>query len=168
MNKTSTLQRLRAAKLRPTTSRIAILQVVEAAGLQAVSAEEVFQHTIHRGTRMCLGTVYRALQEFEQRGLVWRDWDAGRKIRYRLKSDETQEPAVYLVCRHSGRRHQIMDPVLNECLQAAVSRLGLTLAGRQIVVEVEPRIRVDGLDELVIVGGALPARASSGLIQETP
>lgn len=132
----SVLQRLRAARLRPTIARIAILQVVEAVGPRAVSAEDVFQRTATRGTQTSLGTIYRVLQQLQERGLLLREWDAGRRMLYRLKPDGAQDQSLYLVCRRSGRHTRVIDPVLHERLQAAVGNLGLSLAGRQVCIEV--------------------------------
>ena len=131
------LQRLRAARLRPTIPRIAILHMVETAGLQALSAEDVFRQTMARGTQVGIGTVYRVLQQLEERGLLLREWDARRKTLYRLKPDDAQEQPLVMVCHRSGRRLRVVDPVLHERLQAAAHKLGLSLAGRQVRIEVD-------------------------------
>lgn len=132
------LQALRTTRLRPTMPRIAILQVLESAGeTQALDAEDIFQRVMARGPKAGLGTIYRVLHELERHGLLLREWGGGRKVMYRLKPRTGQSQALFMVCPHSGRRLEIVDPVLNDRLRAAASNLGLSLAGRRVLIEVD-------------------------------
>jgi Fe2+ or Zn2+ uptake regulation protein len=113
------VQKLQSAGLRPTLARVAILQMLADDRGKAMSAEAVFQQLVGRGTAKSLGTVYRG----RHRSL------------YRIMPGAGMQ-APRLVCRSSGHDVALADPLLDECLQAAARRLGLSLAGRRIRIEV--------------------------------
>lgn len=137
MTSATVLQRLRSARLRPTIARISVLQVIEAAGTGRVSAEDVFRRMLLRGTRVSIGTVYRCIHQFEDGGLLLREWDGNRKALYRIKPDEAAEQVLYMVCRRSGCRMRVADPLLHERLRLAAHNLGVSLVGRQVLIEVD-------------------------------
>ncbi len=66
------LQRLRAAGVRPTSSRIGVFQILEShAG--PLTAKELFRPMLLRGLRISIVTVYRVIHEFEDGGLILRE-----------------------------------------------------------------------------------------------
>ena len=125
--------RLRAVRLRPTAARIGILLAVEAAG-QPLSAEDVFRHLVLRGTPASVGTIYRALQALQAKGLLLREWDAQRKARYRARGMTHDGLALQLVCGENGRTVMLEDPALHARLVEAAARAGVDVAGQPLCV----------------------------------
>lgn len=135
MMSNSVLRRLRAAKLRPTVARIGVLQTIEASPTP-VSAEEVFRQMLLRGTRVSMGTVYRAMHQFESDGLLLREWDRNRKALYSIKPAGLDTAALRLVCPDTGRVLVMEDAVLHAHLLSAARHHGVALEGHALSVQV--------------------------------
>ena len=131
------IQRLRAARLRPTIARVCILQIIESAGSGRICAENIFREVLRRGTHASMGTVYRGLQQLETGGLLVREWDNNRKALYRFKPEECDGTQMVLVCRASGQTVVLTDPELHASLLLATEREGMNLAGQAIRIEVD-------------------------------
>lgn len=128
------LQRLRAAGLRLTVPRICVLQVIESAAPRGVCADDIFRQTFERGTKISTGTVYRAIGQLEEAGLVVREWDANRKAHYRIPSRDADRMSLRIVCPESGRLSLLADQALHDALLAAAQRHGVDLEGRDLIV----------------------------------
>lgn len=126
------LERLRAAELRPTAARISILQTIEASALP-LTAEQVYRHMLQRGTRVSVGTVYRAAQQFEAKGLLLREWDRQRKALYRIKPSD-QDARLRLVCQDCGYSVACNDDELLASLQRLARSQGLLLADEAVAI----------------------------------
>lgn len=135
------VQRLRAARLRPTVARIGALQIVEAAAPERLCAEEVFRQMMLRGTHASIGTVYRTLQQLEAVNLLRKEWGAGRKAFYGISLAGSEGAALRLVCGHSGRSVLLSDPELHARLVAAASEQGMDLGGRVLTLQADVRTR---------------------------
>jgi len=71
MERTSPIAKdLRAVGLRPTEQRIALFKLLFAEGHRHVTAEELHAEVLARGIVMSVATVYNALNDFTQAGLV--------------------------------------------------------------------------------------------------
>lgn len=128
------LKRLRAAGLRLTVPRICVLQVIESAAPRGVCADDIFRQTFERGTKISTGTVYRAIGQLEEAGLVVREWDANRKAHYRIPLNDTDRMSLRLVCPDTGRLSLLADPALHDALLAAAQRHGVELEGRDLLI----------------------------------
>ncbi len=71
MERTSSIAKnLRAVGLRPTEQRIALFKLLFAEGHRHVTAEELHAEVLARGIVLSVATVYNALNDFTQAGLV--------------------------------------------------------------------------------------------------
>lgn len=71
MERTSSIAKdLRAVGLRPTEQRIALYKLLFADGHRHVTAEELHAEVLARGIVLSVATVYNALNDFTQAGLV--------------------------------------------------------------------------------------------------
>lgn|GEM_PF-2481610 len=77
---------LRAAQLRPTSTRKCIWQVIES-GSDSVTAREVCRDLCARGTSLSMGTICRVLGDLESAGLLVREGGSGDKHR-RVAEDQ--------------------------------------------------------------------------------
>ena len=66
----STAKALRAAGLRPTEQRIALHQLLFSEGHRQVTAEELHAEVLARGIVLSVATIYNALNDFTEAGLV--------------------------------------------------------------------------------------------------
>ena len=64
------LQRLKAAKLRPTRQRVALAGLLFAKGDRHVTAEQLHQEALSDKVRVSLATVYNTLHQFTEVGLL--------------------------------------------------------------------------------------------------
>ena len=124
------------ARLRPTTARLVVLELLEHAP-QPLHAEEVFRRLSDAGTGLALGTVYRALRDLADGQLVQRDWHeepcGSRKASYRLRRACEPQHGVQLVCMACGLEVHVADGDLQrQLVQAAAG--GMNLAGVPLVL----------------------------------
>ena len=103
---------LRKAGLRPTSARVAIVDVLHAHCQQPLAAESLFRRLGERGVSVSQGTIYRVLHELEYRGLLHREReeiDPKARVLYAL-APASPPPAVYCcVCRGCGRAMPLED-----------------------------------------------------------
>ena len=70
LDRSATDQRVRDAGLRPTRQRIALADLLFAKGDRHLSAEELHEEAIAAGVPVSLATVYNALHQFSDAGLL--------------------------------------------------------------------------------------------------
>lgn len=131
-------ERLRAARLRPTSARICILQILSASERAALHAESIYQQLLQIGIAVSLGTIYRVLKEMEQSGLLLREREAsasGNKARYLIKPDRVETDSCYLVCRVCERSVLMQDAALIEQLRGTAALHGMEIGARVLSVQ---------------------------------
>lgn len=129
---------LRAVRLRPTSARICILQVLAATQRQAMNAEGIYQQLLHIGISISLGTIYRVLKEMELAGLLLREREAsasGNKARYLIKPDKVAADSCYLVCRVCERSVLVQDAPLVEQVRLTAARHGMEIGANVLSVQ---------------------------------
>lgn len=134
-DESSTLQRLRAARLRPTMARIAVLQAIETAA-DSISAEEVFRQLDTRGAKASISTVYRVIHELEETGVVLREWDDKGTAQYRPRTAR-RAARLRLLCAECGHGFNLVDPGLHARLLAAARRAGMEPADPVLTLRLE-------------------------------
>ena len=152
-------ERLRAVRLRPTSARICILQVLAGTQRQAMNAESIYQQLLHIGIAVSLGTIYRVLKEMEGAGLLLREREAsvsGNKARYLIKPDQVETDSCYLVCRVCERSVLVQDmPLVEQLRQTAVAH-GMEIGANVISVQ----MRCSQCADEAQAGRGRPARAA--------
>lgn len=131
-------ERLRAVRLRPTSARICILQVLAGTQRQAMNADSIYQQLLHIGMSVSQGTIYRVLKEMEGAGLLLREREAsasGNKARYLIKPDQVEADSCYLVCRVCERSVLVQDAPLVEQLRQAAAIYGMEIGAHVISVQ---------------------------------
>jgi Fe2+ or Zn2+ uptake regulation protein len=134
------LAELLNARMRPTTARIAVLELLERSPAP-LHADEVFRHLGSEGGGLALGTVYRALRDLADGRLVQRDWHeepcGSRKASYRLRRACDARHGVELVCMACGRAVHLPDAGLHRQLAQAAAAGGMALAHSPLVLRLE-------------------------------
>lgn len=129
---------LRSLKLRPTMARIAILQTMEAAAGEPLAAEDVLRHLVLRNIRTGLASVYRILREFEERGIVRREYRPSRngaKTLHRLVAQHIDRSKDRLMCLECGATLIWDEPTLRGQLLRLAETQGLPLAGGSLIIQ---------------------------------
>ena len=108
---------LREAGLKVTAPRLLILQLLEEQH-NHLSAEEIHQQLQQAGHEVGAATVYRALLQFEQAGLVTRHNFEGDRCVFELERGEHHD---HLVCVQCGRVEEFVDEII-EARQAHIAK----------------------------------------------
>ncbi len=102
---------LKKAGLKATSPRMKILKILESAKEHHMSAEDVYRILEEAGEDIGLATVYRAMSQFEEAGLVVRHHFAEGhsvfEIDYGMHHD-------HLVCMKCGKVKEFVDAVIEE------------------------------------------------------
>lgn len=143
------ISRLRAANLRVTQPRIAILEVLIQFGRPA-SIEQI--HDVLKRSACDLVTVYRCLSVFEQLGLVRRSFLPSGTSLYEISLGETSR--YHVICKESHR--------VEEIDKQTTAELRVAVAG------IEEKLAAKGYTHLShvveffgIAGGKTPSRSAS-------
>lgn len=78
---------MKAANIRPTRQRLALLGLLRQGGNRHVSAEHIYREACQAGLHMSLATVYNALNLFAQAGLL-RRVDVGERTWFCTNSED--------------------------------------------------------------------------------
>ena len=111
---------LRSAGLRPTFHRLYVMRVLDAAAPAAVTAEVVYQQLCDMEIAVSQATVYRALNELEQHGLLarMRLQDASdNKVRYAVQGAALPMRTCAFRCPVCQEESAITDPAFCDQLQ---------------------------------------------------
>jgi Fe2+ or Zn2+ uptake regulation protein len=131
------LQRLRDAGLRPTTARIGILQVIQAAGACGMAADDVFRQMLLRGTRVSVSTVYRAIHQLEFLGVLLHSRNDSMRTTYRLCPVQQQPAGVRMACRGCARSVVLPGTQLRSELERRAAEQGMHPAMGELVFQVD-------------------------------
>jgi len=136
------MERLRGAGIQPTSVRIAVLQVIDAAYPASLDADAAFRRLDARGVCVSPGSVYRVLRELHAAHLLVREWGLQRRALYRASPMGKDILALHLLCPDSGRRVALEDEALLAALRVAAGRLGVALDGHCLVIAAEAGAQV--------------------------
>lgn len=116
---------MKAAGIRPTRQRSALLGLLRRGGCRHVSAEQLFREAGQDGLHLSLATVYNALNLFVQAGLL-RRVDVGERTWF---------------CTNPDDHHHLYDEGAGELTDLAAE--GLTLVGTPTLPDGAQFIRAD-------------------------
>jgi Fur family ferric uptake transcriptional regulator len=115
---------LRKAGLKVTVPRVKILQILENAKPQHISAEDVYQRLSSLGEDVGLATVYRVLTQFETAGLVHRHRFDGDQALFELNEGTHHD---HIMCVKCGTIEEFVDEIIEERQKAIAERLGFDI-----------------------------------------
>ena len=121
---------LRKAGLKVTTPRLVIVQFLEEHH-EHLSADEIHKRLKEAGHDIGSATVYRALLQFEQAGLVTRHNFEGGRCVFELARGEHHD---HLVCVQCGRVKEFVDEFIESKQQEIATRNGFTLTDHTLVI----------------------------------
>jgi Fur family ferric uptake transcriptional regulator len=117
-------QNLKSLGLKATLPRLKILELFQKSGQRHLSADDVYKLLLNENMDIGLATVYRALTQFEQAGLLARShFDNGKAI-FELNEGEHHD---HLVCLQCGRVEEFYDAEIEKRQAAMAHQLGFEL-----------------------------------------
>jgi Fur family ferric uptake transcriptional regulator len=117
-------RRLRASRLRPTVTRVAVLVALAQAAPRCLDAAQLMRALIPRCERLSLATVYRALSDLWGAGLLLRSWGQQGRAYYGFKPDESSLPQDTLSCQCGKQMVLIGNRALHEQLRSLAGAAG--------------------------------------------
>lgn len=122
MNKQAVLHdnpaELKASGLKATQPRIKILEIFQQNAVRHLSAEDVYRLLLAENLEIGLATVYRVLSQFEQAGILTRNFFEAGKAVYELNEGTHHD---HIVCLNCGRVEEFHDSEI-EKRQKTVAR----------------------------------------------
>lgn len=130
------MHNLKKTGLKTTIPRLKVLELFQTSQQRHLSAEDVYRHLISDNHEIGLATVYRVLAQFEQAGILNRNYfvggdagggassTAGRAV-YELASTEHHD---HLVCLDCGKVEEFFDAAIEAKQHAIAMSKGFKLA----------------------------------------
>jgi Fur family ferric uptake transcriptional regulator len=122
---------LRRAGLRATPARIKLLEFFCSSERQHLTGEQVHELLRERHIVMGIATVYRAMNQLVEAGILVRNFFHGGSAVYERSATERHD---HIVCLSCARVDEFADPVFEVVKRSAAEELGYTLAPRQVAL----------------------------------
>lgn len=102
---------LKASGLKATQPRIKILEIFQQNPVRHLSAEDVYRLLLAEKLEIGLATVYRVLSQFEQAGILTRNFFEAGKAVYEINEGTHHD---HIVCLNCGRVEEFHDSEIEE------------------------------------------------------
>ena len=116
---------LKASGLKATLPRLKILEIFQSSTVRHLSAEDVYKILLTENMDVGLATVYRVLTQFEQAGLLNRNYFETGKAIFELNEGSHHD---HLVCLDCGRVEEFYDAEIEMRQQTIASERGVKIA----------------------------------------
>ncbi len=110
--------------LKATLPRLKILNLFETSKVRHLTAEDVYKVLLKEGMDIGLATVYRALTQFEQAGLLMRHHFETGKALFELKEGGHHD---HLLCLQCGRLEEFYDAEIEKRQDEIAKERGFTI-----------------------------------------
>lgn len=117
-------QSLKNMGLKATFPRLKILELFETSTLRHMTAEDVYKMLIAENMDIGLATVYRVLTQFEQAGLLARNYFEGGRAMFELNEGSHHD---HLVCLTCGRVEEFVDAEIERRQHSIAAERGFRL-----------------------------------------
>jgi len=131
-------KQLKQAGLKVTLPRVKILQILEEATDEHLSAEDVYKLLLERDEDVGLATIYRVLTQFETAGLVERhNFEEGRSV-FELANEEHHD---HMVCVDSGNVMEFYNEEIERLQKEIAESHGYELVDHNLTLYVKPKAK---------------------------
>jgi Fur family transcriptional regulator, ferric uptake regulator len=128
----SEYQDLKTAGLKVTQQRITILSIFRSSKTRHLNAEEVHQQLMAQQSDIGLATVYRALDQLEDAGLLRRNsFTPSKAVVFELNENRHHD---HLICLGCGRTDEFNDPKIERQQKVIVDSFGYSLSDHQLAL----------------------------------
>ncbi|MBF0110619.1 MAG: ferric iron uptake transcriptional regulator [Magnetococcales bacterium] len=125
---------LKEAGLRPTLSRLTILELFSKEENQHLTAEAIHRLLEEKGNETGLATIYRILTQFEHAGILLRHKHQDSKAVYELAPLEHHD---HMICLKCNKMFEFSDPIIEERKKLAAEMAGFKLVDHLLYLYVE-------------------------------
>ena len=115
---------LKASGLKATQPRLKILDIFQQNTVRHLSAEDVYRQLLADNIEIGLATVYRVLTQFEQAGLLARNYFEPGKAVYELNEGSHHD---HLVCLDCGRVEEFHDDQIEHRQREIAKKFGFEI-----------------------------------------
>ncbi|WP_103703761.1 Fur family transcriptional regulator [Paraburkholderia eburnea] len=122
---------LKRARMRPTSSRVAVLQLFHEFPNEHMTADQVFRRVPPDTEQCSLASVYRALAQLLEAGLLTNAWIGEQRVVYELNRGTRHS---HLVCNDCGTIRDIDDSELEAQHAAIASAREFSYASASLVI----------------------------------
>ena len=130
----STTIDLKSLGLKATTPRLRILELFEKAEVRHLTADDVYRMLLSENMDIGLATVYRALTQFEQAGLLERHHFESGKAVFEKKIGHHHD---HLVCINCGRVEEFVDEEIERRQTAIAEERGFAVRDHALYLYVD-------------------------------
>jgi Fur family transcriptional regulator, ferric uptake regulator len=129
-------QELRKAGLKVTHPRLRILEILDNAGDDHLSAEDIYRRLIDSSEDIGLATVYRVLTQFEAAGLVMKHNFEGGQAVYELDRGGHHD---HMVCIDTGKVIEFYSAEIERLQREIADQHGYIIEDHSLVLYVRPK-----------------------------
>lgn len=129
-------QELRKAGLKVTHPRLRILEILDNAGDDHLSAEDIYRRLIDSSEDIGLATVYRVLTQFEAAGLVMKHHFEGGQAVYELDRGDHHD---HMVCVDTGKVIEFYSQDIERLQREIADQHGYIIEDHSLVLYVRPK-----------------------------
>lgn len=122
---------LKASGLKATQPRLKILEIFQQNPVRHLSAEDVYRLLIGDHMEIGLATVYRVLTQFEQAGLLTRNFFETGKAVYELNEGTHHD---HIVCLNCGRVEEFHDDQIEKRQHAVARKHGFEMVDHTLAL----------------------------------
>lgn len=122
---------LKASGLKATQPRIKILEIFQQNPVRHLSAEDVYRLLMAENLEIGLATVYRVLSQFEQAGILTRNFFEAGKAVYEINEGTHHD---HIVCLNCGRVEEFHDSGIEKRQQAVAREHGFEMVDHALAL----------------------------------
>ncbi len=120
---------LKNAGLKITIPRLRILEIFETSATRHLSAEDIYKILINENMDIGLATVYRVLTQFQQAGLLLRNYFEQGKAVFELNHGEHHD---HLICMKCQRVEEFYDEIIENRQHEIAQEHDFTIEGHSL------------------------------------
>lgn len=122
---------LKASGLKATQPRLKVLEIFQQNPVRHLSAEDIYRLLIADDLEIGLATVYRVLAQFEQAGLLTRNFFETGKAVYELNEGSHHD---HIVCLNCGRVEEFHDDQIEKRQHEIARKLGFKIVDHTLAL----------------------------------
>ena len=131
---TSTTTELKKTGLKATTPRLRILELFDKSQDRHLSADDVHRMLLEESSDIGLATVYRALTQFEEAGVLERHYFESTKAVFEKKKTPHHD---HLVCLTCGHVEEFVDEEIERRQKRIAKERGFVIQGHSLCLHAE-------------------------------
>lgn len=122
---------LKATGLKATLPRLKILEIFQKNPVRHLSAEDIYRLLLSENLEIGLATVYRVLTQFEQAGILSRNYFETGKAVFELNEGSHHD---HLVCIDCGRVEEFQDDEIEKRQHEIADRHGFEIVDHTLAI----------------------------------